>query len=385
MKKYFIAVLIFFTAFASLLSPVLAQELAQQDKVTLEKNQTINQDYFTAGETVTILGTVNGDTYVAGGNILIEGTINGDLLVAGGAVQIRGTVNGNVRAVGGNMTISGNIAKNVTVMGGNISVSEGAVITGSLTIAGGNVEVFAPVGRGITAGAGNLYVGESVGGNITAGVGMLTLGSNAKVTGNLNYWSEEDMVSNDGATVSGIITRNEYQKYVADKEMFAKAVSGALFTIKLVEIIALLLLGSVLIKLAPNYTKKTVDIIQTNPWKSLFVGLITSIVLPVLIVLAFISLIGIPVAVMGIFIIMLLFVFAKIFASLFIGGVLLSMVNKSVNVYASLAVGLLVLFVLFFIPVIGWLAGCVLMLMGLGGMIVMKKNFYTLLRSKNLI
>ena len=81
MKKLLLIVLGFFLLFSFVALPVFAQE--KEKMVILSKGETIDRDYFAAGDETQISGTINGDAYVAGGTVIVDGTVNGDLMAAG--------------------------------------------------------------------------------------------------------------------------------------------------------------------------------------------------------------------------------------------------------------------------------------------------------------
>lgn len=58
--------------------------------------ETINDDVFMAGDTVTVAGTINGDLFVAGSHVIISGVVNGDVYAAGETIEITGTVTDDV-------------------------------------------------------------------------------------------------------------------------------------------------------------------------------------------------------------------------------------------------------------------------------------------------
>ncbi len=368
-----------FSAFAQ-------QNLASGNTVVLKRDQTINSDYFATGESVTISGTVNGDAYVAGGNILIDGRINGDLLVAGGTVTIRGTITDDVRAAGGNITVSGNIGKNITAAGGDVHITDAARIAGSLTSGAGNVSVFAPIGRGITVGAGNVTIGSAVNGTINAGVGNLTLTPDARINGNINYWSEANAQVSPGASVSGQITHNIPQKQpqiTAQKttEFFAKA---ALFW-KLISFTSALVVGLLLLRFFPQFTEKAAQTALDSPLKSILIGFIALVVTPIAVIILLVTVLGIPLALVLLVLYWLALYTAKIIVGLATGIWVANRSGWKRNIGWVFVLGLLLYYIVTSIPVIGWIIGFFAMLLGLGALLIYKLAYYREMQAKKLI
>src|SRR3989442_2144330 len=70
-------------------------------------SQTIQDDLYIAGGTVTVTGTVDGDVTAAGGTVTVMGRVSGALLAAGGTVEIGGAVGRSIPAGGGASRVSG--------------------------------------------------------------------------------------------------------------------------------------------------------------------------------------------------------------------------------------------------------------------------------------
>ncbi len=370
------------TSTPSAVATTSARNLNHQEVVRLEKTAVINKDYFASGERVEILGTVNGDAYIAGGNIDVGGVINGDLLVAGGNVDIIGIVTGDVRAAGGDVKISGEVSGNVTVLGGSIDISGGSVL-GSLVAAGGEIEVQTEIGKGATLAGGDVTLGNNIGGDVIAGVGNLTLDSNAKVNGDLTYWSDKELTQDEGAIVSGKVTQNLPEQNKMSEEGFAKFIAalGAGFTV--FGILSMLLLGFLFIRFFPKFSEETASVIGEKPVQSFGLGILALIFVPVLFILLLITLVGIPLAFLLLFGFIMLAYVSGIFVALFVGQKLLGMINKKANLYISFIIGLLVYNLVSFIPFVGWLVALVGFFVGIGAVLITKKRYYDLLKAKD--
>jgi hypothetical protein len=383
LKKFFFAFLAFFLGFLIMAAPVLAQETS----AVLPQGQTIDEDYFAAGNTVTLAGTVNGDAFLAGGNILVTGTVNGDLLVIGGTVNVGGTVTGNVRAIGGQIIVSGPVSGNVTTVGGATSLTEGARIGGSLVTAGGSTMVLAPVARGLSGAVGQMTIGNTVAGNVRAYVGQLVLAPNARVAGNLTYWSNTEAQVQSGAQIAGTTTRNEPEAVgigaprpeVSGAQIQAALTRAALLA-RLVDLVSALVIGLLLIYAFPFMTQSTVEMIRKEPWKSLGVGLLTLIVTPIIIFILMALFVSIPLALILLAFYLISLYIAKIYVVLWLGELIL---KRSARGWALL-LGLVLYELVTFIPFIGPIIVFFVLLFGLGAIAIWGRNHYRQLRGKNL-
>lgn len=359
--------------------------LRNNEVVTLDKNEVIDNDFFAAGEKVVVSGTVNNDAYIVGGNVIIDGQIKGDLLVAGGNVTISGIVNGNIRAAGGEINISGVIDKNVTIAAGSARLDNSAQVLGNLVAASGNLDIYAPVNGKAHIGAAALTLANRVGGNLVAGVEDLTLTSNASILGDLNYWSEnEGDISND-ASISG---RVNYHK-TAPKQVDSKGMSEFLTALRtgfnIFNFLAATVLGSILILLFPNFMQRSADIISKKPWVTLFAGLVTLFITPFVIVLMLITLVGIPLGLFAIAAYFFIIYLSQIFVANFIGQKVLNYANQKFHPVFGLLVGLLLLGVLGLIPIVGGILQFFVVLFGIGAYVLTKKEIFSDLRAKKVV
>lgn len=377
----FLAVLFLFP------STSFAQVAKSGSAVTIEKNQTVNGDFFAGGQTVAIHGTINGDLYIGGGSVQVDGTINGDILVAGGTLLLQGSAH-NIRAAGGNITIDSSTDGNVTAVGGNITISDGAKIAGSLVSAGGQVSVLGPIGKGATLAGGQVTVGNSVGGDILA-AGNVTLTSNAKVNGNLTYWSNQKATIENGAMVAGTVMQNIPPKSQQPKQQqsaSAAGLVGASFMFALVSLVSSFILGFLFLQLVPLFTLQVVETIRERVWLSLGIGVLVFIVTPIVAFILLLTVLGIPLA----FLLMVLYgiyaYISKIFVALAIGIWIFERNNpRKPHVVWALVVGLIIYEILGVIPFIGWLVGLVFWLIGMGALFITKREVYFTLRGKKLI
>ena len=353
--------------------------------VSLKSGEVVDGNYYAFGEMVEIMGTVNGDVYAAGSQVLVNATINGDLIVAGGTVNISGNITEDLRAAGGQITIDAKVGKNASVAGGNIDLTQSASIGKAAQLAGGNVLLSAPVTSEVFLAAGNATVTSTIGENLTARTGNLRLSPGASIAGNLDYWSGEELTFSNEASVSGAITRHELPEKLTPSE---KQVSGffkgfSLFS-ALTSIFSTIALGFILIKFFPNCTEAAILALKSNPWKALGIGLLFVIVTPIAILVLFVTMVGIPLALMSIPLFFIYIYFARIYAVLTAGSFLLTKSGKTPTPTLSLLTGIVIYYALGIIPFIGGLSKLFFILAGVGAGILKAKETYLAARSEKI-
>jgi hypothetical protein len=348
-------------------------ETRETKVVTVRSDEVINRSFYLGGgDIVEISGIVNGDVLVAGGQLLVDGVVNGDLLAAGGTINVSGNVSENIRIGGGQITISGNVGRNLTAVGGNIEVTDSADIAGGALIAGGNVNLSAPVAGDVLAGVGNLTLANKIGGDVEAYVGTMRLTSKSEVDGDVVYYSEENASVDKGAQISGKITKKlPPSRLVETKDIDA---AGFNYQAKIISFLAALVVGLILIKLFPNFMKGSSDILSNNWLKSVGVGLLLLIVVPIAAILMLITLVGIPLAIIIGFLYLIYLYLAKIFVTYTVGATLYKGEEK--RLYLPFILALLVYYIISSIPNVGGLVAIVVHLMGIGALYLACREYY---------
>ncbi len=385
-KKKLLIIFTFLALFTFIfpLSSFASENFVSKDNVFLQKDETVNSDYYAAGGSVFIDGTVVGDAYVAGGNVVVNGLINGDLLTAGGNISINGRVTGNVRAVGGQVVVNGQVDRNVTVAGGSVSLQQPAIVNGSITVVGGNLLIASPIGKGAVLAGGQVNINNVIGGDVRVSAEQLTVLQNAKINGGLTYWSPNQAHIVQFTVKNGVtfhkteLKENNYQKPSREKIAAAAAGIGVFWII--VSFCASFLVGLILLHFVPVFMKDIKDTITTSLLKSMGVGFITILLFPFAIVVLLITLIGIPFAALLGVAFVLVALLNQIFIAYALGKKLLPTGNA-----LSLFAGLVVYSVVSWIPVIGWMFNALALFVGMGALVQVKKKLYDSLRTKKLI
>lgn len=341
-----------FNTFAKVMS-------VERGVATIAKDEVINDDLFVGGETVQIDGTINGDVYAGGEMVRVTGTVNGDLHIGAGRVEIRGATIGDSLLVGA----------------GEITIDDKTTIGGSILAGSGSLIVNSPVKRNIFAGAGTIELNSTVDGESRFGAGKITLGPNAKVGKDLYYAigdENKDIRIAETASVAGMTQR--IQQPFTDKKGQARetaqgVLNGARIFGLLLSLLGAILVGYLGLKFFPNLLAGSSQKVSTEFLKSLVVGfLITVAAIPVLIVIA-ITVVGFPLAGILFLLLLLGFYLSKYAVGLSLGQWLsLKLGWKKISPLGILATGLLVIYLLKLVPVIGFLASLVVVWAGLGAL-----------------
>jgi hypothetical protein len=198
---------------------------------------------------------------------------------------------------------SGQIVKDLVVFGGNATLEQGSKATGDVVVFGGNLVIAGEVRGDVTAFGGGIKVTDSafIGGDLN------TLGGNAQIS------PEATVKGNRLSGAGGIPLRIPTKIYTPSSWINFGPGTGIISAVFSALILALL---AVLVALfLPTPTEQVAQTIGAQPIISGGVGLLTLVVAPALFLVLGVTIILIPLSLIG----MMLFVIALLFGWIAIG------------------------------------------------------------------
>lgn len=249
------------------------------------------------------------------------------------------------------------------VITGPVLVDRGET-AGDVVVVSGDVVVRGRVDGDLVVVDGDVAIRGRVTGDVVTVAGKATLGRRARIGGDLVYVDSKPAVTR-GARVSGETRKVDDSEF---SDTFGVLAIGVWIAVS----VSVLLLGLLLLLLAPRAADAVARTAKNRKGASIGVGLLGFILLPVLGVLACVTLVGLP---FGVGLLLALFpLYAIGYATT--AFVLGRLIIKGPRIPAFL-VGLLILRALALIPFAGGLVGLLAMIFGLGVLLV------TLLRARS--
>lgn len=307
---------------------------------------------------VRLLDSIPGDAILTGGDVTFQGTAGGDYLGAGGTQKIGGRVYGSVRSVGGEIHAMGTIGRNATIAGGNVNLDSTGVIGGNAYFTGGSVTIAGAVRGSLLASGGGVMINGPVGRDVEVAAGSLHLGPRAQISGDLRYKVPKDKVRIDaGAKVGGSTTALPIERNPG---------KGLLWMLGFV------VAGIVIVALFPAFAMESAETLYQRPGRSALVGLAWCCLVPIVIIIAAVTIIGLPLALLTVPIWLVVLFLGSLPVSLWIGKKLLGARAQPGRNGAilSVLVGGLVLALIGLIPALGALVGLVAALVGAGAILI---------------
>jgi len=337
--------------------------------VAEEARGSFGDDRYVAGDDVMLEEDVAGDALVVGGRSEVAGRVAGDALVTGGTVDVRGEIDEDVYAAGGDVRIEATIRGNLRAAGGSVSLEPTGSVAGNATLAGGNVDVYGTVGGNLQAFGGRIRIDGEVAGDVEAASDNVRIGPDARIGGRLVYRGPGTPQVAAGAVITGGVEKQRRAwKEISPESGIGRVASGVMHTLWFAGV---LLVGVLLIALFPDFSREAAATVRSDAPASIGLGLALLLAVPVVAVVLFITIIGIPLGFAVLLGYALLLMLGYMTGALALGDLLLTRA-KPAEARSSgwrilfLVLALLVIALVRRIPAIGELAVFVLFLAGFG-------------------
>ncbi len=360
-------------ALAALLVTAASAPRAQEAGDSVIKRGTINEDIYLAGGSVDVQATVEGDVVAAGGSVSVAENVRGDAMIAGGNVMLRGRINDDVRAAGGTVTVDATIGDDALIAAGNLVIAPSTTIGGRAWLAGGDLEIGGRIGRELRAAGGHIVIAGEIRGDAEVVGERIEVRPTAVIHGSLRYMSAEEATIDPAAKIAGGIVRLSGKP----REM-APAAAG----VRLGVLVSLAVTGAVVILLFPVAAPAAAATIGAAPWKSLGLGLAVLAATPLLVLLLFVTLIGVWLALTLLALYLVALLLGHLTGVLWLAGWGLGKVRRARPLTTgwrilAFVLALIALALIGLVPVLGGLIALALLLAGLGALSLSGWRRYT--------
>ncbi len=248
----------------------------------------IENDLYVAAFQAEITANVEGDVSLVAANATLDSTVGGSVHLLAGTATIRGDIGGTLYVAGGVARLDGTVQGNVVVTGDRLELQDNAAIDGDLTIFGAQAEVDGTV-NGKLYGSTLLYEQDgAVSGNVDLQSDRIKMGESATIGDDFNYQSQTDADIHVNTTIGGATERT-------NDTPWSGVGDGALAPFgQMLRLVWSLVAGGLLIALAPRVFYRAADhaagVMGAGIW-----GTLGLILIPILAVLAMLSVFLLPV------------------------------------------------------------------------------------------
>ena len=344
--KGFLSLILALILFVPSVQAVSVSDLANADEsLKLEKN--LFGTAFSVGNTVDISSKIDGISFVAG-NTINDSSESDYLFEAGNFVNVKDIITKDAFIAGNQVVIdSNNIERDAYVVGSSVSIS-------------GNI------GRNLYIGASTVTINGKIKGDLVIDAEDIKISDTTVIEGTLKYTRSARIDIENGADIS----KKEVTKEKEQKSNNIGDIAVDFFTsygnILVLGLLLMLLMRKVFDKIDAEKLE------ASNVIKTMGIGFLTLIIIPLVSILAFVTGIGLATG----FIMLILYgisIYASsIITSYYFGKKILN--SKIDNDYTLFALSLLILKLVMLVPVIGGFISFLSLLFGLGMIIVLIKN-----------
>jgi hypothetical protein len=299
-----------------------------------------------------------------GANVFVppEERISNGLIAAGANVEVLGNVSGGLKAFGANVVIPGNIQGGLIVFGANVSLS-------------------GKFRDKVKGGGANVILSGTFDDNVEIGAARVTVTPTAVIKGDLIY-SAAVLDRQEGSQITGKVMPRKIEKKEIEgwRRKGGRVLSWLGAILVLVCTAGLIIVGLVINHFFPKQTGTIITTISEAPWKNIGIGLVFLVVVPVGVVICFITLVGIPVGIIVGFLYGIAIYISRIYIAVWIGRKLLGAIKNSLKdaFFWPLVAGTIIITLVLFIPFLGWLFRLFTLLISLGAMwVVIWKSIQT--------
>lgn len=270
-------------------------------------NDRVTKDLYVAGGTVIVDAPVSGDLVVTGGTITVNDTIQQDVLIAGADITMQGVVKDDVRGAGGRWFISGRVDGDVLITGGTITINSDAIILGDVIVTGGEIIIDGTVTgmlklfagsfvlngtvQAIEARAENATINGKVDDEAVLSAHTIVIGEKAHFSKNLRYWNKVGRLDAGASIDASDIVLDPSLEMESGKWHYLGFPTLLMVTWYLGMVMVFIVL---LQYLFAGTFRRSAETIRDFSLKSLGLGVLLLLGIPISIVVLFLTIVGIP-------------------------------------------------------------------------------------------
>ena len=319
------------------------------------------------GDRVDVDGTIDGDLVAAAERVTVRGEVTGSLYVFCRDLEITGRVGGAVHAIAESIRVEGELGGRVYAMGEDFTLSRTGRAKSDVNLFAESAVIEGGVGRDLQVGAERLDLSGEVGRNVHAHwLDELTLRDEAHVRGDVEVRLEEgrEVERAPGARVDGEVRAEvramPHGSYLDHYKRWR------FYAFHLLWFAAAFLFGLVAWWLGPVVFRGDVRT-GRELLRALVLGFAVLVTTPVGIIAAALTIVGIPLAVLALFLYLTALYTADLVVGAWLGRLVAAPTDDGLLAFGrSFAIGLAILTVVGLVPFVGPAIGIVAMLLGLG-------------------
>ncbi len=325
----------------------------------------ILDDVIAGGDDINFDAHVLGDVIAAGRTVTLgdSGAVDNSFMAFAQKVDVNGVVVNSVRSFGQDVTVRGHVERNVMAFAQSVLIDTRAWVEKDVNAYGSQIIMRGHIGGNLRTSGDHLTISGQIDGDVRAECAKIVILNTAIIGGSLKHSPEADVKIDDGAQILGGVARLE------PKEVKKKGYTFGSFLWNGWWYLGSLVVGCVILVLFGRYQAEVSAAVTQASLRTLGVGILFLVGLPIIVIACALTLIGIPLGVLILALWMILLYLADIFVGRALGDWILARFRpgRPASPFTALAIGLLLITLLIAIPYVGFLVKIAVCALALGG------------------
>lgn len=337
-------------------------------------------------------GAVEDNLFCFAQSITVEGEVGGDVIGFAQDIRLNAPIGGGFRGGCANFKLNERINGDVIIGAGTVFIGEKAVVEGNLYVWGEEVDIAGEIHGKVIGGVKRFYLSGLVTDNVRLDLGdigkikegriaqgwigeteSIIITSSGKIMGDLIYSRSKPIKADLKDRIGGEIIFK--QRLAEDEDEDGHALCW-IFSVLL--LLANLVTAFILIAFFKDRIRGTFEYFSGQPWRTLLIGFLCLIVIPVAAVIAFCLILTIPIGVIMFALYGIFLYIGWVSAGILLGSLIFNLFgNSTPSLFLAALIGLPLLMILGLIPILGYLVSFIAIVAGLGVVLV---GIYDVLR-----
>ena len=325
--------------------------------------ETIEHFYAKAGTDVVMQDDAKASVALAGTNVEINSNISGISTGIGEQVKFSGTTD-YAALIGNNVELDGTINNDALIIGSIVNSSTSTEFNRDTIIVGSEISLSGEFARNVSVYASSVTIKDAnIAGNLKIQASNITI-ENGNIEGTLSYPEDANAKISDEASINETVKTDPINS--EEGNTYLNTVSSKIWSFAcyaLIFAVICLLFPKIITRISDKYEK-----VESGEVIEVFTkGLLTLILLPIIGIMLFMTVIGLPLGVIGLIFYGVAIYLSTIFTAYLLGYKIWQKVfNKDMNMLLIGLIGLFVLLILNLIPGINYLVAIITIVIGLG-------------------
>ncbi len=242
-------------------------------------------------EKAVISGTLSNDLFIAAQQAVLNGYYGMDLWAAAEDITYQGQCAGHVRFAANALTFSGSAADNVFCAAATMDFTTNAQLRGDITLAGDNVMFQGRLDGRLTIYAVRATLGGVIHGPVSIIANDIVVMPSTIIEGALEYVSNKELFLDSSVRLSGTLRPKEIVSEPPPKQTWTERLMFQAFFY-----MSALIAGLVFLFFFPTLSIAAVSAFRESMLRCFLIGLAGLFCIPTIIAMIFVSLLGIPLA-----------------------------------------------------------------------------------------